>query len=182
MYAKFEICNGTNDFILNLAQPSTRFFTVDFSKILLGGDPGAVEPTGPVGAWFINLDRAAISSGSYPTLMNVSLVGSNSAYVLYCGTQGSPYAAFGTLCSIADNHSDTSIVQVTVAPFCASWTIAPVPLPATSALPGNLVAGLVEAIRSKGNATLISGGQYSMPFTITLTRNDHVVGCTGLPK
>lgn len=174
VYAKFQVCNGTNDFIFNLGKPSTRFFTVDFSRLLAPGDPGAIEPTGPVSAWFINLDHAAISTGdqskSVDTLMNVSTSGAGG--VLYCGPQQSSYAAFNLPCLVVDKYNATSLVRVTVAPSCASWTIAPVPL-SEGTLSSHAVAGLSE---SNG----VSGGYYSMPFSITLTRIDGKLGCTGL--
>ena len=177
VYAKFQVCNGTNDFILNLGRPSNRFFTVDFSKPLGGADLGVVQPTGTVGAWFINLDHAAIKTVSVDTLMNITTSGAGN--VVYCGPPPS-FAAFNLLCSVVEKdntYNATSLVRVTVncsAVPAATWTIAPVPL-SGGALFGYPVAGLSEA-------NGISGGYYSMPFSMTLTRTDGKAGCTGLPQ
>ena len=186
LYAKFQICDGSNRFTLALAH-SGRFYTTDFSLQLVPGDtgsPGYIGPTGPLSGGSLQIAQVANLSlysvaGQLDTSMSATVQNLPSASINYCNK------SLGLVCTggrqqVANKWSDTSVVRVTVAANCASWTITPlVPSPGDSWVNSSAVAGLVEGITSKGTATLISGGQYSMPFSISLTRLDGR-GCADL--
>ncbi len=194
VYAKFQTCNGTNDFILNL-QNSTRSFIVDFSRILLGGDAGAVQPTGPIATRFMNINQVAHvglydSGAQLRTCLqaNVPLTKRQSGFLRYqhpsmdeTTTTGTPGCRSDDIARAANQYSDTSVVSVALGASCSTWTIAPVPLPAGSrgGVDGFTVAGLVQD-GTPSSKTRISGGQYNLPFTITVARLDGL-GCANLP-
>ena len=187
------VCNGTGDFWLNLS--STEFFTYDFSKGLVRGDVPLLPAGTRLTGWVINVNKVGnlarytnesgvlggSSSGELDTQMQSTLYANNylADYVLYC--DNTTLDCSGKRQALADKYSDTSLIRVTVDPSCSSWTIEPVPVPTGVPMVGGYsVAGLIDQTSARGNATLISGGQYSMPFSITLTRSDGVTGCAGL--
>ena len=177
----------TGNLVLNL-QNSSRYFTVDFSdRLPTLMDAGAIPQTSPQSGYLIQLRGLGTSLGGaggvFDTWMLASLstpgqpIVASSGTIYYCSSLGSfSCGASGTL---ADKYSDTSLIQVYVAPSCASWTIVPLAL-TSGTLAGNDVAGLVRATTTKPTRVLASG-QYSMPFSMTIVRTDGLPGCTGLP-
>lgn len=186
-----SVCDGTGDFYLNLS--SANYFTYDFSKGLVAGDIPLLPTGTQLTGWVLkvlhvgNLARyvneggvlGGSSSGQLDTQMMSTLHRNPylADYVLYCDSRTADCS--GTRRTLANNYSDTSLIRVTVEASCSQWTIEP--LPVSTVADGTYpVAGLLSRTSSKGNATLVSGGQYSMPFTITLTRANGVTGCAGL--
>lgn len=186
-----SVCNGTGDFYLNLS--SSEWFTYDFSKGLVAGDVSLLPDGTRLTGWVIKVNQVGnlvrymnasgvldgTGSGQLDTQMQSTLHRNAylADYVLYC--DGTMLDCSGTRKALANRYSDTSLIRVTVNPSCSSWTIEPLPVP-TVADGSSAVAGLLSRTSSKGNATLVSGGQYSIPFKITLTRADGVAGCAGL--
>ena len=186
-----SVCDGTGDFYLNLS--SSEWFTYDFSKGLVVGDvpflPAGTRLTGwvikvnGVGKLALYTNESGIlngsSSGQLGTGMQSTLYSNKylADYVLYC--DDTTLNCTGTRQALADLKSNTSLIRVTVSASCSLWTIEPL-LVSTVANGTYSVGGLINQTSARGNATLISGGQYSMPFSITLTRSDGVTGCAGL--
>ena len=182
--AKFSCV--TWELFLNLqnTNPLTPF-SVDFSKQLATGD--VTGPTGVKSGWLLHVANVAdltkyaggyLNTWSWESLSQSGpVVGPNGA-LFYCNDPVTfSCGASGTL---ANKYSPTSLVQVTVASSCASWSIEPLPLPSGSSVAGEKVAGFVKSTDLKGRTSVRSGGQYSMPFHIVVTRTDGI-GCTGLP-
>lgn len=193
VYAKFQVCNGSNDFILNLSQ-STRTYTINFDDQLVAGDPGATTFTGPVKSSFMNINEVAklslYSNGQLNTCFAGDLGSSKGVSYSYHFTNtgvwqtngGTPNCPDGSIQQTTDKYTDTSFIQVTVGANCSSWTITPLPLTTTAtgsiapSAQGQYVTGFVE----QTSKSPLSGGNYNMPFTITLTRTDGG-GCASLP-
>lgn len=184
VYAKFS-CGW--ELFLNLQNTSPLTpFKANFSKLLVPGDVSG--PTGELSGWLLHVkniaDLTKYSGGQLSTASWLSLersgpvVGSNGS-LFYCNDPVTfECGASGTL---ANKDSNTSLVRATVAPYCASWTIEPLPLSAPHFPAAETVAGLVKATTLKGRTSVRSAGQYSMPFTIIVTRTDGG-GCNGLPQ
>jgi hypothetical protein len=184
-------CGGT--LILNL-QNSSRHFTVDFSDQLPAGmDPGAIPYTGPQPGYVIQIPSlGAFHNGStggyFTTWMQASLstagqqiMGPNGE-IFYCNLDGSFYNDCGAGAKLADKYSDTSVIDVYVAPNCAYWTVTPRTLtnPPDTTLIGYQAAGLVRGV-STHPANALASGQYSMPFNMTVVRTDVTTAtCNGL--
>ena len=149
----------------------------------MSGDRDLLPAGTRLTGWVINVNRvgnlALYTNGQLGTQMQSTLYSNPylADYVLYC--DNTTLDCGGTRKALANKWSDTSVIRVTVDPSCSSWTIEPLPVP-TVGDGSYSVAGLIGQTSARGNATLISGGQYSMPFTITLTRADGVTGCAGL--
>ena len=188
VYAKFVLCKAnspTYKFVMNLNN-STRFVNLEFSRLLTSYDTGTIVP-GTSGApvvfhsGVLGIDQvpnlSAYLGGQLNTWGNAASINpiSVNTTLIYCNQF--TVACTGSGQQGANKYSDTSILLVTVAPGCSSWTITPqVPSPGVGWVSTNSVAGLIEAFR-RGN---LSAGDYSMPFSLTITRTDGG-GCTGLP-
>lgn len=190
VYAKFQVCNASYDFVLNLSIPtlksSPRRFTMDFSSLLVPGDvPGY---SGPVPAWLLKIPQMASLSRYGNGQLDTMLVGTleSSGLFAYCNNDTPAIECTGTRLTLANKYSDTSVVRVTVAADCSSWTAAPIGVTGDLADPefntgveGRFVAGLTKEDTTRKPTQLASAGQYSMPFTIVLTRTDDG-GCSHL--
>lgn len=190
VYAKFQVCNASYDFSLNLSVPnlksSPRRFTVDFSTLLVPGDvPGY---SGPVPAWLMRIPEmgnlARYSNGQFHAMLVGTL--ESPGQFAYCNNDTATLDCTGTRLTRANTYSDTSVVQVTAAADCSSWTIVPLRVTGDPADPefnaavnGLFVIGLVGEDTTKKPAQVVSGGQYSVPFMMTLTRTDGG-GCSRL--
>jgi hypothetical protein len=193
--AKFQVCNGSNDLVVNLINTS-RYFWIDFSDGLtspLAIDPGATVLTGPVQGRSFNVNEAFNSSlysgnqldtctgvGSLTTSTSRMSYGTHFTNTTLWPSEHGPAdlnCPDGTVQQVNDKGGDTSIVQVTVnedANGNCSWTIAPLPLTTTTP-PDHLIAdgtyglpvvGLVEQTKNQD----LFAGEYNMPFTFTVTR------------
>jgi hypothetical protein len=193
--AKFQVCNTSYDFVLNMIN-TTRYFWADFSGGLSAPsdlDPGATALTGPVQGNVMNVNEVANSSLYSNNVLNtctaVGLAMSKgmSASTHFTNTtlwpsEGGPAnlnCPDGTLQQVADKGGDTSLVQVTFNSGAngsnCSWTVTPLPLETTTpdhffanGAQGLYVTGLVEQPKNQ----YLFGGDYNMPFTVTLTRLD----------
>ena len=176
---KFQICNGTNDFILNLGTGSTaRFVNFAFTQPLSTPDPGTVNVAGKTyQEGFFNGNQIANATllpvgGSLNTCMTTSLfniIKGETAHVslqnpaLYeTAPGGTPGCNDGTLATIANTPMPTSIISVSHPDSC-TWIITP-QLDSTGVYHR---AGLVEQL--KGNS-YANGGQYNLPFAIKLAK------------
>lgn len=177
-----SVCNGTGDFYLNLS--SSEWFTYDFAKKLANGDRDLLPPGTRLTGWVLKVNRvgnlAVYADGELRTQLQSTLYSNPylADYVVYCDNTTLDNCT-GMRQALANKWSDTSLIRVTVGPSCSSWTIEPLLVP-TVGDGSYSVAGLIGQTSARGNATLISGGQYSMPFRITLARADGVTGCAGL--
>lgn len=143
VYAKFQVCNGTNDFILNLSH-STRTYTINFGDQLVAGDPGATAFTGPVKASFMNINEVAnltlysngqldtCFAGDLGTIKGVSYSYHFTNTGVWQANGGTLNCPDGSIQQTTDKYTDTSITQVTVGANCSSWTITPLPLTTTA--------------------------------------------------
>jgi hypothetical protein len=175
---KLQICNGTNDFVMNLGTGSTaRFVNFAFTQQLSTPDPRTVnvaDKTYQEG--FFNGNEIANASllpvgGSFNTCLGTSLsniikgetahVSFNNPAVYEIAPGGTPGCTDGTLASIANTPMSTSIITVSHPDSC-TWIITP-QLDSTGAHRG----GLVEQL--KGNS-YANGGQYNLPFAIKLVK------------
>jgi len=187
IYAKFQVCNLTNDFILNLNQ-TKRFLQFDFTKQIPGApaDPQAAYKGGTV----------YNSTGSYNGFMNSNQVGNDA---LYDSTSGTPtlitclgttivftgkdtsHAAFHSVAStntpgcegqgpgvqsyaLFNTPYQNSSIQVTK-PNACTYIIRTMPS-VDSRLAGQHVSGLNEQM----NKVIVTGGQYQLPVLIKLIK------------
>ena len=186
--AFFNVCPATNPkasptykFGMNLTN-SGRFLNLEFSRRLTSYDSGAIVPgiNAPVvlsaGTVGIPLTQAYSTSGQFVTFGDAGSINmSGNPYLYYCNP--STFACSTAAQIAANKYSPTSLLQVTVncpvpPATAASWTIIPlVPVNTPS------VAGLTESFKP---GKFVSAGNYSMPFSFTITRKD-MGGCSGLP-
>jgi hypothetical protein len=139
-------------------------------------DAGATIRTGLEPAWFMKimgLGLAQSSSVPLKTWMPVNLtLAPSSGSIVMCESnlQDSPgsFPCQGGRAAIGDKYSDTSIVDVTVVKngTQCTWTATPEAVPAYAPYP---LGGLVEQSSAKKNPTVVNGGSYVMPFTVTVT-------------
>lgn len=200
--AKLNICDSNNELLLNLSK-STLFYYVDFDGQLEAPyQSGAVNPSpGTYKATIINVHQLANLSdysqdpnhpGSFVlnTCMsgNVTGIGKRLTTSIHFSNQGlweqnNGICPDATMQKTSDDNGNTngSVIQVTTDSNCSQWTVTPVPLAAGSpntpdAEVNQDAVGLVEVT---SNNTYYFGGNYNMPFTLTVTRLDNG-GCTGL--
>jgi hypothetical protein len=185
VYAKFQVCNESNDFILNLSK-SSRFFVIDFSNQIVSGDTN--PPKDPAQqVQFMNVNQVA-NLGLYTNNQLSTCMGStfalrkgfdshirysNSSVTQTTTNPGIPGCDDGVVTEIANQGGDTSVVKITKGDNCSSWVITPVPVPENTYDVTGLIVGTPKGF--------VDGGQYNMPFQITLTRTDGG-GCSDLPQ
>ncbi len=177
-YVEFQVCNGSNDFVMNLGQNhNSRFINFDFSDPLTPPDPQAVDVTGTIHQeGFLNANEVGNESlyvnGELQTCMGSSLfsiIKAETAHVMFddpelgltASGSGTPGCGGGVITDIADSDGPTAIIHVSHPDAC-TWIITPV-----ADSQGNYVGGLVEQLK---NHSYVSGGQYSMPFAIKLLK------------
>lgn len=175
---KFQICNGTNDFVLNLGTGSTaRFVNFAFTQPLSTPDPGTVNVAGKTyQEGFFNGNEIANATllpvgRSLNTCMTTSLfniIKGETAHVFFQNPSayetapgGTPGCNDGTLATIANTPMSTSVITVSHPDSC-TWIITP-----QSDSQGAYAGGLVEQL--KGNS-YANGGQYNLPFAIKLVK------------
>jgi hypothetical protein len=183
VYVKFQVCNGTNDFILNLRSTKSpvRYLNLDFSVQLASADTadGAVDLTGKQihqqGQQINEMANISLySSGQFVTCSGIMLdplsatvAGGNAWFkpsTIYDPVV--PNCNGGTSQDLANQPINTSPVQVQQVDVC-TWTVSP--LLDSSGLWYRV--GIVEAIKTGGHtSTSGSGGQYQMPFGYKIQR------------
>ena len=175
VYAKFQVGNGTNDFIMdptNSGVSSPRALWFNFADKVAGGN--IANPWYGVGMTKIDtyMNFNEVYTVPVGTIQERSggfgqLFPSNSkrtSYHLAFNPNYPPAPAF----ALINNPNDTAPIQVDH-PDCNTWILTPVPVPYADFGFGT-GSGAVGALISAPNTT----GQFLMPFQITLRR---VVPC-----
>ena len=185
VYVKFQVCNGTNDMIVNLRNTSpARYLNLDFSVQLAPADTadGAVTLTGSLHQQGEQINEMANSSlytnGQFVTCSGFSLnalsstlSGGNAWFkpaTIYAPVV--PDCNGGTGPDLANQPINTSAVQVQQVNTC-TWNVAPV-VDST----GVDRIGVAEVLSNKRTSTWVAGGQYQMPFAYQIQK----VNCVAL--
>lgn len=176
VYAEFQLCSGSNDFVLNLRSTSApvRYLNLDFSVQLASADTanGAVDLTGKQihqqGQQINEMANTSLytngqfidCSGMMLNALSKTVSGGNAWFkpttiydpiVLNC--------TGGTAQDLANTPINTSDVLITQVNAC-TWTVMP-QLDST----GNWYrVGVAETVKKSGTSTSVAGGQYQMPF------------------
>ena len=174
VYVKFQLCNGTNDFIVNL-RGTSRYLNLDFSAQLAPPDTiaGAVDLTGQQvhqqGEQVNEMaDASLYTNGQFLTCsgfalnaLSKSVTGGNAWFhptTLYAPIV--PGCNGGGSQDLANQPVNTSPVLVQQVDAC-TWTVSPT-LDTTGLW---YRVGLAETVKKNGTSTSTSGGQFQMPFT-----------------
>jgi hypothetical protein len=172
-YVKFQLCNGSNDFILNLSGTS-RYLNLDFSVQLASPDTadGAVDLTGQQfhqqGQQINEMANTALytngqfvdCSGFGLNALSKTVTGGNLWFhpkTLYDPIV--PNCHGGTAQDLANEPINTSAVLVQQVNSC-TWTVSPM-LDSTNTWDR---IGIAEPVKNHGTNTSVAGGQYQMPF------------------
>lgn len=168
VYARFQVCNQTNDLIINLNTANSRHLLFNFTVQLAPPDPLAIAPPGttPLQVRFMNTDQVFDAPLGGPGVVTRQGLMTSSWSINRNVTQNFRFvnpAAYGfdgtgnpDLRALANSPVDTSLINIEH-PDCATWIIYP---DAST----DSRAGLVETSRSAGQTTHVSAGQYSMPY------------------
>jgi hypothetical protein len=174
-YVKFQVCNGSNDFILNLPKTSpTRYLNLDFSIQLAPPDTagGAVDLTGQQFHQQVEqinqmANSALYANGQFITCsgfglnaLSKTVTGGNAWYkptTIYAPVV--PDCNGGTGPDLANQPVNTSPVLVQQVDAC-TWTVSP-QLDSTGLWHR---IGLAEVVKKQATSTWVAGGQYQMPF------------------
>jgi hypothetical protein len=175
-YVKFQVCNGTNDFILNLRGTSpVRYLNLDFSVQLASPDTanGAVDLTGQQfhqpGQQINEMANTALytngqfvdCSGFGLNALSRTVTGGNAWFkptTIYDPVV--PGCNGGSAQDLANQPNNTSSVLVQQMNAC-TWTVSPM-LDSTGTWHR---IGLAETVKKNGTSTSVAGGQYQMPFS-----------------
>ena len=174
--AKFLVCNGSNDFVLDLHSTSpVRYLNFDFSVQLAPPDTahGAVDLTGQQyqqqGQQINEMANSALytngqfndCSGFQLNAFSRTVTGGNFWFhpkTLYAPVV--PDCNGGTAQDLANTPIDTSSVLIQQVNAC-TWTVSPV-LDSTGTWSR---IGIAETVKNKGSSTSVAGGQFQMPFS-----------------
>jgi len=180
-YVKFQVCNGTNDFILNLRGTSpVRYLNLDFSVQLAPPDTagGAVSLTGQQlhqqGEQINEMANSALySNGQFVTcsgfMLNAlsrTVTGGNAWFkptTIYDPVV--PDCNGGTAQDLANQPTNTSPVLVQQVNAC-TWTASPM-LDSTGLW---YRIGVAETVKKANTSTSVAGGQYQMPFSYEIQK------------
>jgi hypothetical protein len=181
VYVKFQVCNGSNDFIVNLRGTSpVRYLNLDFSSQLAPPDTadGAVDLTGQQfhqqGEQINEMANAALyTNGQFVTCSGLMLnalsktvTGGNAWFhptTVYAPIV--PDCNGGTAQNLANSPINTSAVLVQQVNAC-TWTASPT-------LDGNgssYRVGIAETVKITGTTTSVAGGQFQMPFSYEIQK------------
>jgi hypothetical protein len=186
-YAEFQICNGTNDFVLNLrsTKAPVRFLNLDFSVQLAAADAadGAVDLTGQQihqqGEQINEMgDSALYTNGQFTTcsgfMLNAlsrTVTGGNMWFkptTIYDPIV--PNCNGGSGPDLANQPINTSPVLVQQIDAC-TWTVSPT-LDSTGTW---YRAGVAETVQvTRKTSTSVAGGQYHMPLSYKI----QMLNCT----
>jgi len=182
VYAEFQLCSGTNDFVLNLRSTSSpvRYLNLDFSVELASADTadGAVDLAGKQihqqGQQINEMANTSLytngqfidCSGMMLNGFSKTVTGGNAWFkpttiydpiVLDC--------TGGTAQDLANQPINTSDVLITQVDAC-TWTVMP-QLDSTGTW---YRVGVAETVKKSGTSTSVAGGQYQMPFKYELKK------------
>jgi len=181
VYVKFQVCNGTNDFILNLRNTSpVRYLNLDFSVQLAPPDTagGAVDLTGQQfhqqGQQINEVANTALytngqfvdCSGFGLNALSRTVTGGNAWFkptTIYDPVV--PDCNGGTAQNLANQPINTSPILVQQLNTC-TWTVSPI-LDSTGLW---YRTGVAESVKTKSTSTLVAGGQYQMPFNYEIQK------------
>jgi len=177
VYVEFQLCNGTNDFVLNLRGTSSpvRYLNLDFSVQLTPPDTadGAVDLTGmqlhQQGEQINEMANTALytngqfedCSGFMLNAFSKTVTGGNAWFhpsTLYAPIV--PDCNSGTAQDLANSPINTSAVLIQQVNAC-TWTVAPM-LDSTNT---SYRIGIAETVKISRTSTSVAGGQYQMPFS-----------------
>jgi hypothetical protein len=185
-YVKFQVCNGTNDFILNLRSTKSpvRNINLDFSFQLASADTasGAVSLTGQQiqqqGQQINEMANAALySNGQFVTCSGMMLnalsptvTGGNAWFeptTIYAPVVPDCNGGTGPdLANQAPQGTNTSPALVQQVNAC-SWTVSPM-LDSTGSW---YRIGVAETVKTGGHTSIwAAGGQYQMPFSYEIQK------------
>lgn len=177
VYVRFQICNATNDLIINLrGTKPVRYLSLDFSLELAPANTGAgaIDLTGQKiqqqGEQINEMANAALySNGQFLTCSGMMLnplsstvSGGNAWFkpaTIYDPVVPGCYEDAGT--DLANQPSNTSAVLVQQVNKC-EWTVS-TQLDSTGA---SYRVGVAETVKTGGHTSAwVAGGQYQMPFS-----------------
>jgi hypothetical protein len=174
-YVKFQLCNGTNDFILNLRGTSpVRYLNLDFSVQLASPDTagGAVDLTGQQfhqqGQQINEMANTALytngqfvdCSGFGLNALSRTVTGGNAWFkptTIYAPVV--PDCNGGTAQDLANQPINTSSVLIQQVNAC-TWTVS-AQLDSTNTW---YRIGVAETVKKNGTSASVAGGQFQMPF------------------
>ena len=179
VYAKFQLCNGTNDFVLNLRSTS-RYVNLDFSVQLAPPDTanGAVNLTGQQyhqqGEQINEMANASLyTNGQFMdctgfglNALSRTVTGGN--FWFHPSTLYDPVVPGcfgGTAQDLANQPVNTSAVLVHQVNAC-TWTVSPM-LDSTGTW---YRIGVAETVKKNGTSFSVAGGQYQMPFSYEIQK------------
>lgn len=175
-YVKFQVCNGSNDLVINLRGTSpVRYLALNFSLQLAPADTahGAVDLNGQTihqqGEQINEMANTALyTNGQFATCSGLMLnplsktvTGGNAWFkpsTVYDPVV--PDCTGGTAPDLANQPVNTSAVQVTQVNAC-TWTVSPI-LDSTGTW---YRIGVAETVKTSRTSTSVAGGQYHMPFS-----------------
>jgi hypothetical protein len=175
VYVKFQLCNGTNDFVLNLRGSSpVRYLNLDFSVQLASPDTadGAVNLTGQQvhqqGEQINEMANTSLytngqfedCSGFMLNALSRTVTGGNVWFhpsTLYDPVV--PGCSGGAPQDLANTPINTSPVLIRQVNAC-TWTVSPM-LDSTGTW---YRIGVAETVKKNGTSVSVAGGQYQMPF------------------
>jgi hypothetical protein len=185
VYVEFQICNGTNDLVVNLRGTSpVRYINFDFSVQLAPPDTadGAVDLTGQQlhqqGEQINEMADAALytngqfedCSGFMLNALSKTVTGGTVWFhpsTLYAPIV--PDCNGGRPQDLANTPINTSAVLIQQVDAC-TWTVSPM-LDSSGTW---YRAGIAETVKKTGTSTSVAGGQYQMPFSYEIQK----VNCT----
>jgi hypothetical protein len=181
VYVEFQVCNGTNDFVLNLRNTSSpvRYLELDFSVQLAPPNTaaGAIDLTGKTihqqGQQINEMaNTVALSdtngqtcSGFMLDSLSQTVTGGNAWFkppTIYDPVV--PDCTSGTAPDLANQPVNASDVQITPIDAC-TWTVSPV---STGA--GLYRVGVAEVMKVSRKSTSVAGGQFQMPFSYEIQK------------
>ena len=178
---QFLVCNGSNDFVLNLRGTSpVRYLSLDFSVQLAPPDTadGAVDFTGQhyqqQGEQINEMANSSLytngqfedCSGFQLNGLSRTMTGGNIWFhpsTLYDPVV--PGCLGGTAQDIANTPINTSAVLIQQVNAC-TWTVSPM-LDSTGAW---YRVGIAETVKKNGTTNSVAGGQYQMPFSFEIQK------------
>jgi hypothetical protein len=181
VYVKFQVCNGSNDFIVNLRGTSpVRYLNLDFSSQLAPPDTadGAVDLTGQQfhqqGEQINEMANAALyTNGQFVTCSGLMLnalsktvTGGNAWFhptTVYAPIV--PDCNGGTAQNLANSPINTSAVLVQQVNAC-TWTASPT----LDGSGSSYRVGIAETVKITGTTTSVAGGQFQMPFSYEIQK------------
>ena len=181
VFVRFLVCNGSNDFVLNLRGTSpVRYLNLDFSVQLASPDTadGAVDLTGQQlhqqGEQINEMANTALytngqfvdCSGFMLNAFSKAVTGGNAWFhpsTLYAPIV--PDCNGGTPQNLANSPINTSPVLIQQVNAC-TWTVSPM-LDSTNTW---YRIGVAETVKKLGTSTSVAGGQYQMPFSYEIQK------------